>query len=111
MGSRGVSKIKNSYFTPELAEIGNPDFGGFEVKMSLDHQNIVLVENHSNNKDTNKNTLVVLVFDLYTLDKISECEVENVNSEYLDEDNSDFSDEYVLNFSLFYVNELNFMIL
>lgn len=96
VGSRGVIKIKNSYFTPELAEIGNPDFGGFEVKMSIDHQNIVLVENHSNNKDTNKSTLVVLIFDLYTLDKISEFEVQNVSAEYMDEDNSDYSDRYVL---------------
>jgi hypothetical protein len=92
VNSQGAIKIKNSYFTPELAEIGNPDFGGFEVKMSLDHQNIVLVESHSKNKDTNKNTLVVLIFDLYTLDKISEYEIENVNTEYIDENNSEFSD-------------------
>lgn len=87
LDTKGVCKIKNSYFTPEIAEYDAPDFGGFEVEMALDHQTMILVENISKNEESVKQKLrTVLIFDFYTLDKIVEFQVDTINATYLERD-------------------------
>lgn len=90
--TKGVCKIKSSYFTPEIAEFENPDFAGFDVEMALDHQTMILIENPNKNlEDPNRNYRTVLVFDFYTFDKIVEFEVDTTEPSYLDREdyNSD----------------------
>lgn len=84
--TKGLLKIKSSYFTPELAEFENPDFGGFEVQMALDHQTMILIENNAKKEEIIQKNTTVLIFDIYTLDKIAEFEVDNINDAYLDRD-------------------------
>ena len=56
----------------------------FEVRMSLDNQTMILFEN-STAPSTGLRT--VLVFDIYTLDKIQEMKVDLVNEDYLKYEN------------------------
>ena len=79
---RGVCKIKSSYFTPEIAEFESDNFGGFEFNMALDHQTMILIENVSKNNEVKKDKLTILIFDIYSLDKITEFQVDIVDSEY-----------------------------
>jgi hypothetical protein len=67
----------------------------FDVRIAMDNQTIMLVEN-----DSTKEKLIVILFDLYTLDKITEIAVNTVSSvladtpdydEYADKWSSDYS--------------------
>jgi hypothetical protein len=92
----GATKIKSSHFTPELADFHDPDFGGFEAQMSLDHQTMILVENTNKDEETAEESFSsVLIFDIYTLDKISEFQIDLVDGSYLDDD--DYNEDHDLN--------------
>ena len=82
--SRGYCKIKSSYFSPDLIQKEMRCVRMFEVRMSLDNQTMILFEN-STAPSTGLRT--VLVFDIYTLDKIQEMKVDLVNQDYLKYEN------------------------
>lgn len=54
--------------------------------MALDHQTMILIENNANKEEIIQKNPTVLIFDIYTLDKIVEFEVDLINDSYLDRD-------------------------
>lgn len=59
--------------------------------MALDHQTMILIENNANKEEIIQKNPTVLIFDIYTLDKIVEFEVDLINDSYLDRD--DYKEE------------------
>ena len=94
--TQAVVKIKNSYFTPDVCLANTEDqHFSFDAQLSLGHQTMMLVQNNSTTEKC-----VVLIFDIYTLDKIVEFFVNTCNSTLGDvlgyDQYSDFySPEYV----------------
>lgn len=86
LDTNGISKIKSSYFTPELVDYDSPEFNGFDISLGLDHQTMIMVENTSKKNTSASGERIstkVLLFDIYTLDKIVEFGVDTVNSNFL----------------------------
>jgi hypothetical protein len=67
----GVVKIKNRYFTPNESRASDTKFSGFSLSLSLDEQTMLMVER----ENENHKELVVISFDIYSLETITETTV------------------------------------
>ena len=71
----GVVKVMNKYFTPKTSKATGFDFPGFTLELSLDEQTMLMVEkDHEKHKE-----LVVISFDMYTLEILNEMWVSVVD--------------------------------
>ena len=77
----GVVKIQEKYFTPENKRASDIKFQGFNLQLSLDEQTMLMIE-----KDQEKQRdLLVISFDLYSLEILSEILVDTVDESIADE--------------------------
>lgn len=82
--SYGTIKVKSSYFTPECDRTKKFNFVGLKMDISIDNETLVIYEKVSNHKES-----LVMLFDIYTLDKIIEDEINTINKL-----NKTFSENY-----------------
>jgi uncharacterized protein (UPF0333 family) len=71
----GIVKVVNKYFTPKNRKANEPKFPGFNLELSLDEQTMLAIEKETDNQ---KDQLVI-AFDPYTLEILSEMSLETVD--------------------------------
>lgn len=71
----GVVKVQDKYFTLKNKRASSVNFPGFSLQLSLDEQTMLMIE-----KDQEKNRdLLVVSFDLYSLEILSELLIDTVD--------------------------------
>ena len=83
--SRGCTKIKSSYFSPDSMINWQRDSSLFEATMALDNQTMMLVEKFNDKEgldEQSKNQRSIIMIDIYTLYKVVELNVDLVNSNF-----------------------------
>lgn len=72
----GVVKIRNKYFTPNESRASEINFSGFKLSLSLDEQTMLMVEK----ENEKQRDLVIISFDIYSLETINETLVSIVDT-------------------------------
>lgn len=71
----GIVKVVNKYFTPKNKKANEPKFAGFNLELSLDEQTMLAIEKEADNQMDQ----VVIAFDPYSLEILSEISLSTVN--------------------------------
>ena len=101
----GASKVKFQYFTPQHERVKDSAFRGFEIRNSLDNENILIQEkcNYSDDK------MLIWIMDPYSFNIQSEILVDTVDPDFqLEEGSYDWYDYDFDNLSSQYPTKRNF---
>ena len=80
----GASKVKDEYFTPQNERKTDPSFRGFELKNSIDNENILIQEKWNYSEDK----MLIWIMDSLTLKIQNEIVVDTVDPDFVLPENS-----------------------